>query len=159
MNIETASLLVSLVALLMSTWILRQQFRPIVTATVKTVKAGNTAICYSLKIMNSGSIPARNIKLSLNEHNLMQLLGEDASEENKEKWIYSINKNSIYILQNGESTSCSFGCTRENNTGFWKYGSEFPVVISYEGWLGIKHSETQLLKIQDSDSFTGYMWD
>ncbi|MGU5738814.1 hypothetical protein [Aeromonas caviae] len=159
MNIETASLLVSLVALLMSTWILRQQFRPIVTATVKTARAGSEGIFYSLKVMNSGSVPAKSIKLSLSESDLIQHLGEDASEKSKEKWIYSINKKEIYILQNGESTSCSFGYTRDTNKGFWKYGSEFPVVITYEGWLGITHSETLLLKIQDSDSFTGYMWD
>ena len=157
-QIALVSLIVSILALGMSFVFWLRQFRPIITACVRTVKGGNVGIAYSLKIMNSGSIPAKNIKIQLNESEIEQSLGAEASEEYKEKWLRSVNKSSIHILQNGDSTSCSFGLTKENDSGFWKYGAEFHVVITYEGWFGYTYTETQLLKIQDSDSFTGYMW-
>lgn len=157
-QIAIVSLIVSILALGMSFVFWLRQFRPIITASVRTAKAGNVAIAYSLKVMNSGSIPARNIKIKLNESELVKSFGVAASEEHKEKWLRSINKSNIYILQNGDSTSCSFGLTQGEDSGFWKHGTEFQVVITYEGWFGYKYKETQLLKIQDSDSFTGYMW-
>lgn len=157
-TIALISLFVSMLALGMSFIFWRRQFRPIITACVKAVKGGSVGISYSLKIINSGSIPAKNIKIQLNESEVEQSLGSGTSAEDKEKWLRSVNKSSIHILQNGDSTSCYFGSTEINNSGFWKYGAEFHVVINYEGWFGYKYTETQLLKIQDLDSFTGYMW-
>ena len=156
--IAIISLFVSIIALLMSLVFWIRQFRPIITACVRTVESGNVAIAYSLKIMNSGSIPAKNIKIQINESDVQQSLGSGASEKLKEMWLRSINKSIIYLLQNGDSASCSFGLTEENDLGFWRYGSEFPVLIIYEGWFGSKYKEKQLLKIQDSDSFTHYKW-
>jgi preprotein translocase subunit SecY len=158
-QIALVSLIVSILALSMTLVFWRKQFRPIVTASVRTVKGGNTAITYSLKIMNSGTIPAKNITIKINETEASQALGSASSVENQEKWLYSINQNPIYILQNGDATSCSFGFTGVNNSGFWIYGSKISILITYEGWFGYKYEESQLLKIQDSDSFTGHMWD
>ena len=157
-KIAVVSLIVSLLALSMSFVFWLRQFRPIITASVRTAASGNVAITYNLKIMNSGSIPARNIKIQINESDIEQFLGSGASEKLRELWLRSINKSSIYILQNGDSASCSFGLTEENNSGFWRYGAEFPIVISYEGWFGYKFKETQLIKIQNSDSFTHFNW-
>ncbi|RGP55105.1 hypothetical protein ASB58_08470 [Pseudomonas abyssi] len=108
--------------------------------------------------MNSGSIPAKNIQLRIDEESIIDVLGSDATEENRARWIRSVNANEIRILQNGDFTTCSFGTSQSNDNGFWKYGSEVPIRISYKGWFGYKYSDTQIIKIQDSDSFTGYMW-
>ncbi len=158
-QIALVSLLVSIASLSISFLFWRKQFRPIVTASVRTVKGGNTAITYALKIMNSGAIPAKNITIKINAIEAEKSLGASSSTEEKEKWLYSINQSHIYALQNGDATSCSFGFTKANDCGFWVYGSVLPIEISYEGWFGYKYRESQLLKIQDSDSFTGFMWD
>jgi len=54
-----------------------------------------------------------------------------------------------------ESKSFSFGYTKENNTGFWKYGAKFPITIKFESWLR-SYEETQEIVILDSNGSAGY---
>ncbi|MFO0793176.1 MAG: hypothetical protein U0586_03890 [Candidatus Brocadiaceae bacterium] len=156
--IALVALIVSILSLGMSFYFWRRQFRPILTLAVRTVSAENTVIAYSLQVKNSGSIPAKDIKLKIQESNLEQALGVDATAENKERWIEAVNSNTIHILQNGDIATCSFGTSEANDQGFWKYGAMINVDIKYFGWFGYTYTETQTIKVQDSGSFTGYMW-
>lgn len=115
-------------------------------------------ITYSLQIMNSGSIPAKNIKLSVCENELDKSLGGDATAAHRKRWIEAINSNTIHILQNGDVTKCAFGTSRANDKGFWKYGADIAFTIRYEGWFGHAYRDIQKVKIQDSASFTGFAW-
>ncbi len=157
-KISLIALIISILSFGMSLYFWRLQFRPIVTAGVRTVKAGNVAITYALHVMNSGAIPAKNIQIKIDESSLDGVLGKDSSEENLARWVRSINKNRIHLLQNGDRVTCSFGTSRANDEGFWKYGAEIPIEVAYQGWFGYSYTENQVLKIQDSDSFTGYVW-
>jgi len=157
-QISIIALIISFLSLGMSFYFWRCQFRPIVTVSVRTVSGGNTAIAYALHVMNSGSIPAKDIQIVFNGDSVEQALGQDSTEENKTRWVRSINENPIFLLQNGDTTTCSFGTSQANDQGFWKYGSEIILNLKYKGWFGYTYKETQKIKIQDSESFTGYMW-
>lgn len=165
MNI-TADTLIALVALLVSLlafgtsirfW--RLQFRPIVTAAIRTHKAGNQAIAYNLVLLNSGTIPAKSIALSVDESTLVAAFGDDATAENKTRWLACFSAAPrIKILHNGDRTSCSFGTTKAGNTGFWKNRATISITIKYDGWFGLSYTQEQMLEVVDSASFTGYMW-
>ena len=156
--IALIALIISILSLGMSFYFWRRQFRPIITVAVRTVRGGNCTIAYSLNVKNSGSIPAKNIHISLDESTLEYALGKDATGENRVRWLRSINENSVHMLQNGDTSTCSFGTSQADDNGFWKYGSEITIKLEYTGWFGYKYTDAQVLKIQDSDSFTGYMW-
>jgi hypothetical protein len=131
----------------------------------KYIAAAALAIIYDLVVLNSGSIPARNIRITANETAVTAALGMGATAENRERWLSGF-KRTILLLQNGGRTSCSFGDTRASDTGFWKYEAIIPITITYEGWFdgwferffGKTHTETQEIQILDSESFTGNSW-
>ena len=154
------ALLVSFVSLALSIYFWRRQFRPIVTAAIKTHSGGNVSIAYDLKVLNCGALPAKNVKLRHDESSLTAALGKDATPDNKRRWLACFaDANKIAILHNNDSVSCSFGTTSTNDSGFWKYGSKITIEIEYEGWFGKKYKQSQELAIIDSESFTGFWWD
>jgi hypothetical protein len=158
--IALIALIVSVIALGLSIYFWRRQFRPIVTAAVKTHFGGEASIAYDLALLNCGTIPAKNIRITANEASLAQAFGKDATLDNKTRWLACFDPaTAIAILHNNDRVSCSLGTTSARDTGFWKYGSKIAVEIRYEGWFGKKYHQSQLIEIIDSDSFTGFMWD
>ena len=77
------ALVISLTSLLISLDIWTRSFRPIVTVAVKTHTAGNVLISYVLVVLNSGTIPAKNIRIRAAENSLASAFGGDATAENK----------------------------------------------------------------------------
>jgi hypothetical protein len=150
-------LLISFCSLLASVYFWRRSFRPIVSAAVKTHAAGNEAILYDLVVLNSGTVPARNIRIKATEKSLTSAFGRDASAENKERWLACFNQ-VIGLLQNNDRVSCSFGTTKVADGGFWKHNAAISITIVYEGWFGRKYNDKQNIQIADSNSFTGYSW-
>jgi hypothetical protein len=127
---------------------------------VKTHSSGNMGTIFDLEILNSGSLPAKNIHLFVEQDGLNNALGNDSGQEYRRLWLSCFEPDSmISILHNSEKVRCSFGMARENDQGFWKYKATIPITIKYEGWFGKKYTQTQIIQIIDSDSFTGYMWD
>ena len=158
--IAVSALFVSIIALGLSIYFWKKSFRPIVTAMVRTHGAGNVATMFDLEILNSGTLPARNIRLKTEQNHINTALGNDAGTENKRKWLSCFEAdNIINILHNNEKIRCSFGLIRANDSGFWKYKAKIPITIEYEGWFGKKYTQNQEIQIIDSDSFTGFMWD
>jgi hypothetical protein len=156
--ISGAAFLVSLCSLLFSLFLWKRSSRPIVSVAVKTHNPGNVAIAYDLVVLNSGTIPARNIRIQAKKDALDAALGQDATAENKRRWLACFNV-VIGLLHNGDRVSCSFGTTQANNTGFWKYNVCLPIEITYEDWFGWKYRDIQTIRIATSDSFTGYSWE
>jgi len=157
--INLAVLVVSLTALAMSTMFWARSFRPIVTAAVETHSAGRDGIAYNLVILNSGSLPARNVQLRIADLTQLEAaISQDASDNDRTKWLACFEKdNDIALLQNGTRVSCSFGMTRNTGT-FWRYGASFPMYIHYRGYFGTIYQDYISLRIVDSDSFTGHVW-
>lgn len=157
--VALSALIVSIVSLILSYHYWSKSFRPIVTAMVKTHASGNVATMYDLEVLNTGSIPARNIRLSVEQNDINNALGTDSGSENKIRWLSCFKpENIIVILHNSSRIKCSFGHSKENGHGFWKYNAIIPVKIEYEGWFGKKYSQNQNIQISDSESFTGYQW-
>jgi hypothetical protein len=157
--IAVSALIVSVIALGISVYFWRRSFRPIVTAMVKTHAAGNLGTIFDLEIVNTGSIPAKNIRLKAEQKDIDNALGKDSNTENKIRWLSCFEpKNIISILHNNSSIKCSFGQSKANDQGFWKYKAKIPIKIEYEGWFGKKYIQNQDIQILDSDSFTGYQW-
>ena len=157
--IAFVAFIVSAISLGLSISFWRKSFRPIVTATVKTHSAGNDAITYNLVLLNSGTIPAKNVVIKADETSLSSAFGSDATPENKKMWLACFAKETqIPILHNGDHVSCSFGMTTGSATGFWKYNSTISIVVEYAGWFGVGYKQPQKLRIIDSDSFTGVVW-
>jgi len=153
------ALIVSILSLGLSVYFWRRQFRPIITVAVKTAAAGNVSIAFELHVKNSGSLPAKNIKLSANQSDLDSAFGNDATQENRTRWLAAFNgENVIPVLQNGESITCSFGMSQAHDQGFWKYRANLPITVEYTGWFGNNYIDTQNVKFIDSDSFTGFLW-
>lgn len=161
--IAAASFVLSIIALGVSFHFWRRQFRPIVTAMVETHYGGPDWINYNLVVLNSGSIPAKNIKLQVQDQaSLEAALGAGADNDARKVWLRCFEPSTVIrLLQNGARTSCSFGFThRDLRQSFWRAQAEFPIQIEYEGWFRKKYRKDlpNLLQIADSDSFTGGMW-
>ena len=157
--IAILALFVSITALGISVYFWRRSFRPIVTAMVKTHDAGDMATTFDLEIMNTGSIPAKNIILKAQQTYIENALGQEATLDNLERWLCCFRaENIIIILHNNTSVKCSFGQSKANDQGFWKYNSTIPITIEYEGWFGKKYIQNQNIQIIDSNSFTGFHW-
>jgi len=157
--IATIALVISILSFGLSVYFWRRQFRPIITLAVKTAASGNISIAFNLQVKNSGSIPAKDIKLSASQADIESALGNDASQGNRNRWLAAFaEENVISALQNGESITCSFGMSQSRDNGFWKYRAMLPISIEYYGWFGTRYSETQTLKIINSESFTDFHW-
>ena len=161
--VAAVALIVSVVALGFSIFFWYRQFRPIVTAMVETHHASSGGISYNLIVLNSGSIPAKNIKLHLRDQaSLEGALGAGANKDARKLWLRCFEASTVIrLLQNGARTSCSFGFTHSDpGQSFWSAQAEFPIQIEYEGWFGEKYQRDlpNVLQIADSDSFTGGMW-
>lgn len=155
--VSVIALLVSACSLLISSDIWRRTARPVVAVAVKTHGGGNIAIFYDLVVLNSGTMPAKNIRLIAGSNSLAAALGPDATPANRARWLACFDK-VIPMLLNNERTTCSFGTTMANDAGFWKHGAVIDIEVAYEGrwWT---HRDKQQLRIADTDSFTGYYWE
>ena len=153
------ALFVSLLSLIVAVSYARKTFRPIVSVMVKTHSGGSVSISYNLQILNSGSIPAKEIRLKADHEDIEKAIANQQFDDRKDEWLACFTDDStIMLLQNGEKVSCSFGLTRPNDSGFWHYGASIPVTIEYKGWFGKEYRDQQIIQIKDSDSFTGYFW-
>jgi hypothetical protein len=155
------ALFISVISLITAIWFASRTFRPIVTVAVKTRSGSSSGITYDLVVLNSGSIPARDIRLVADVKNIEAALAnaEPFKGARKPGLACFDDSCSIPILQNGSKTSCYFGTTSADDTGFWKYGATIPVSVNYKGWFGKAYSEKQAIYVRDSESFTGYSWD
>ena len=157
LDIITA-LFVSFSAVIQSTIFFRRSFRPIVTAMVRKAAGGNEAIAYNLVLLNSGTIPAKNITLYVRDQRRLEAALDHASYEHRSAFLSCFtDKNYIPIIHNGSEVSCSFGYTKRTD-GFWKPGATFPICIRYEGMFGSVYTERQIIKITNSENFTGTEW-
>lgn len=153
------AVVISSISLVVAVKYASRSFRPIVSVAVRTHAAGNEAITYNLEVINSGSIPARDIQIRALLADVESAIKSPGSEEKKRVWLSCFDQECrIPVLQNGEKVSCSFGMSKADDSGFWKYGATIPVVVEYKSWFWKSYVDSQTLYIRDSDSFTGYMW-
>ncbi|WP_131453056.1 hypothetical protein [Xanthomonas citri] len=156
----TGALIVSLISLLITIWLWRESNRPVVTARIKTHNGGNIAILYNLEVVNSGSRPARNVRLSIKQSDLNQaLVSSDKRGQGFEGHLRLVNRcfegrAAIPILLNSETCSNAFGHTSKEDP-FWLPGALLPISISYQGIEGQSYKADVCIKIDDTAGFAG----
>ena len=157
---STAALIASLISLLITVWLWRESNRPVVTARIKTHSAGNIAIFYKIEVVNSGTRPAKNVRLHVQPQEIAKaLLPEAKNSKNFAKELRYIeccfeDRAVIPVLLNGESRTSPFGHTSSENP-LWVPGAIIEVGISYQGLEGQGYKSRFTIKIDDTKGFAG----
>ncbi len=144
-----------------SWWTWRQSNRPVVAAMVKTAKAGNQLIAYSLVVSNVGSRPAVGVRLDCDQDGLRQALTDPEGAPYLEQATRCFSADAVYpLIADGESVKHAFGVTaREAENSTWRYGARFRVTLTYSDLGGRRKYRSSLdVAIIDSDSFAGSSW-
>lgn len=157
---SVSALIVSLISLLITIWLWRESNRPVVTARIKTHKGGNIAILYCIELVNSGSRPAKNIRLHADRQEILSaLLPSAQSHKDYERELRYIERcfeerATVPILLNGETTTSPFGHTSIESP-FWSPGATLRLMVSYQGLEGQRYRSAVAIKIDDTVGFAG----
>lgn len=128
-----------------------QTNRPIVTVRVATVSGGNSAIALKIVVENTGSRPAKNIRLEVDQSALKRLYAENPDQDAvRNIEIIFGERGVIPILANGKSVSNSFGFLgEEKQRPIWKEEARIEIAVSYEDLDGRKFKYQNPLLIAD----------
>jgi hypothetical protein len=136
--------------------------RPYVIAKVEPHLQGNVAVAFDLVVHNTGTAPAKNIRLSVDKGELESALLPRVNEALKIDIENCFSEGGmIPVLENGQFSKArnSFGIVslkQEDST--WKPGTILNVKISYQDMDGILYGHEIPLKIGDNSSFAGGSW-
>jgi hypothetical protein len=160
---STASLIVSLISLLITIWLWRESNRPVVTARIRTHTGGNVAILYRIELVNSGARPAKNVRLLADHQEIIDaLLPAARSHKDYERELRYIercfeDRAMVPVLLNGETTSSPFGHT-SLEAPFWSPGATLRLVVAYQGLEGQRYKSAVTIKIDDTAGFAGHSY-
>ncbi len=168
MDVQTQSLMVSLMAVAVSavsfyfsvqSW--RESNRPLVTARVTSFGlGGNIATPLSLLIENTGTRPAKNIRLKVESKvlaNAMLPYTEDDLDVEAIKLCFS-ERGVIPVLANGKSVSNGFGLLQSQSEGTWKPEARIEILVLYQDLDGREFSHTNPILVADDRGFAGSFW-
>jgi hypothetical protein len=134
--------------------------RPIITVRVARHSGGNMATALDLIVENTGSRPAKNIKLSADDGDLRAAFVKDANETEVHyiKAIFT-NRGIIPILANGRSAINSFGhLSRSTSQPLWVMHSRFDIQVTYHDLNDREYSYSIPIFIADDKGFAGGFW-
>jgi hypothetical protein len=152
----------ALVISLISTWFAvhswRQAHRPLITARV-SITGGNVAAALTIVVENTGNRPARNIKLSAREEDVIARLAPGQNRIIPAE-ISSIFFNNIVIpvLANSRSVSNAFGLINQSSASIWIPNFILPIIIYYEDIEGRKFTSNLNLQSAHENAFAGSSW-
>jgi len=161
-TISVSALLISLLSLLFQEFQWRRSNRPIVSAYIcdaKEVRADSKVDLFNLVLINSGPIPASNIRLQVKESDLKKIFSDVITEQEKEivKVCFDEESN-VALLLNGEKAETYFGRSEHIGNGKCRgleYDAWLPVKITYYDLNKRKYKTKIKLKIRDSYGFGG----
>lgn len=134
--------------------------RPFVTAKVTTHAEGNIASALNITVHNSGTSPAKNIRLHVNDSELKAAFSNEKSDTFK-KYIMNCfsEKGIIPVLENGQSVTNSFGMFHRNlEESTWKIDTLLNIEISYLDLDGNEYNHKIPLKLASDLGFAGSGW-
>ena len=136
--------------------------RPIVVAYIDKESDGEGIAVLNLVIANTGTRPAKNVRIRASKQRIDSIFADGVSEDNREIIYNCFGADSlIVVLKNGESLITSFGyynCNHKVNKPWLEWFSELPVTISYSD-LNDKIFSTNLnLRVGLRDGFGGGVW-
>ncbi|HEY0320444.1 MAG TPA: hypothetical protein VGC66_05680 [Pyrinomonadaceae bacterium] len=154
------ALIVSVISFYFSVKSWRESNRPIVTVRVTAANGGEEGTPLNLVVENTGSRPAKNIRLTVDNEELEELLAEQVDEIWRKHITRCFSERAIIpILGNGKSVSNTFGWLSGNSKSAWRGEVRFNVQISYKDLDGRKYEHTNPLLVADDTGFAGGFWD
>lgn len=149
---------VSGISLVFSILSWRQANRPIVSARITTASGGNCGIVLNIIIENTGSRPARDIRLIASRADVVAALIPAEGEIPIDAQRCFFSNVSIPILANGRSTSNSFGHLGRQE-GAWRPSAEIPIKIVYRDLWRRKFKSKMHLLLADDAGFAQTFWE
>lgn len=131
--------------------------RPFIIAKVTTHAEGNISTAFNLIVHNTGTSPAKNIRLSVSESELEVAFASDRLK----KYVKNCfsDKGIIPVLENGHHVTNSFGILHRNpEESTWKPDSVLNVEISYQDLDGNEYHHKIQLKLATDTGFAGSWW-
>ncbi len=164
MQIEAATI-ISILALVISiistafavhSW--RQSNRPLITARI-SINGGNVAAALSIIVENTGNRPARNIRLSAKDEDVVRCLAPERNQIVPEE-IRNIFFNNVVIpvLANDRAVSNAFGLISHSSDSSWVPTFILPITIHYEDIEGREFTSRLNLQSAYEDAFAGASW-
>nr|MBC8361625.1 nucleotide-binding protein [Candidatus Desulfatibia profunda] len=134
--------------------------RPFVTAKVTTHAEGNTASALNITVHNSGTSPAKDIRLNVKDAELKAAFSNESSDPLKKSIINCFSeKGMIPVLENGQSVTNSFGMFHINQKqSTWKNDFILNIEISYLDLDGNEYNHKIPLKLASDIGFAGSRW-
>lgn len=160
----TSPLVVSPISLLITIWLWRESNRAVVVARIKTHDGGNAAILYNVEVVNAGTRPAKNVRLSIDpqelERSIIPAAHARSGFENDFRSVERCfaQRAAIPVLLSEEVASNFFGHTSTIEP-FWVPGSVLNLTISYQGLEGQSYCSRLPIRIDDTAGFAGSFYE
>ena len=134
--------------------------RPFITAKVTTRAEGNIASALDITVHNSGTSPAKNIKLSVNDSELKAAFSNETCDPLKNSIINCFSvKGMIPVLENGQFVTNSFGLFyRDPKKSTWKNDIILNIDISCLDLDGNEYNHKIPLKLASDIGFAASQW-
>ncbi len=165
-GVPLAALVMSGVALWITNRLWVRSNRPIVSAFIQTSFSGNQSRGYDIVAVNSGSRPAVEVQLRVQDEDLLAALADGVESNPLHKVLREdvrrcfSSYGDIPLLLNNQTKTNSFGYTGPagGRGTFWKPGASFEVTIAYRDLDKRSFKSTLPLHIRDSETFAGGAW-
>ena len=158
--VSILALAVSVLSLYFSRKSWRESNRPVVTAKVATNESGNLGTAFDLIVQNTGTRPAKNVRLLTDPVRLNALLEAPTGSPLRYGVDQCFSEDwAIPILENGKCVTNSFGfmCPNKSETT-WKEICRFEIEILYEDIDGRRYKQRLPLFVADDHGFAGGSW-
>ena len=163
-TISVTALTISLVSLLFQQVRWRESNRPIVSAylsnaipeDIKSTKI----IAFKLVLVNTGNIPATNIRISAKKSDIEKIFFDNTDKETKSIVEDCFEeKSEVALLLNGEKIETAFGISEYLNGLKWK-GLKWdriwlPITITYKDLNKKRYRSSLKLRLRDRNGFGG----
>ncbi|MDP2265142.1 MAG: hypothetical protein Q8J70_01195 [Thiobacillus sp.] len=159
MLISLISVSVAIVSLIFAMYSWKQTHRPLISARITSVGGGNMGIPLNIVVENTGSRPAREVRLVVKKHDVFKALPQDSQQSiprDAERCFFS--EKIIPVLANGRSVSNAFG-RLALQTGSWRPGASIPLTIKYRDLGNRRFTSKLLLVLSDDSGFAQTFWE
>jgi len=159
--ISSIALGVSALSTFFSIYFWRDAHRPVVTARIAVAMSGKLAAALILLIENNGNRPARDIKISAQEKDLLAMLAPEQHGIIPQEIRDVFDRNTLIpVLKSAGKTSNAFGLVSTTGNSTWVSASKFklPISISYRDFRSRNFSHIMNLRIAYDDAFAGASW-
>ncbi|MCI5121509.1 MAG: hypothetical protein D3908_10030 [Candidatus Electrothrix sp. AUS4] len=165
---STSALTISLLSLLFQGILWRKSNRPIVSAYLRNVIPEDiknyNVIALGLVLINTGNMPATNIRISAKKSDIEKIFYEDIDDETRNIVTDCFEKKSeVALLLNGEKIETAFGISKRTGYRKWKglkCGETWlPIRITYKDLNKRRYCSSLKLRLRDPYGFGGSGFD